>query len=182
VSNAALSLNNQYIVADSSIRYVIGRNIHANTVEQLFDGTNAVFLALLTGNSDPSTPPEIGVSIHVDDVAELHVLALDQSKVKKAGAVENFLISRGKQYAIATSTGNPLTETDITWDDVTKIATQKFPEAVASGQVPATGTKKSKPGISDASKAEKVLGRELKSLEDMVTDVTSQYLEVLSKA
>jgi hypothetical protein len=84
-------------------RYVIGRNIHANTVEQLFDGTNAVFLALLTGNSDPSTPPEIGVSVHVDDVAELHVLALDLTLVKKAGAVDDFFISRGKQRAIATS-------------------------------------------------------------------------------
>jgi nucleoside-diphosphate-sugar epimerase len=161
---------------------VIGRNIHANTVEQLFDGTNAVFLALLTGNSDPSTPPEIGVSVHVDDVAELHVLALDQSKVKKAGAVDDFFISRGKQCAIATGIGMPLTETDITWDDITKIAAQKFPEAVKSGQLPATGTKKSKSGISNASKTEKVLGRELKSLEDMVTDLTNQYLEVLGKA
>jgi nucleoside-diphosphate-sugar epimerase len=161
---------------------VIGRNIHANTVEQLFDGTDAVFLALLTGNSDPSTPPEIGVSVHVDDVAELHVLALDQSKVKKAGAVDDFFISRGKQYAIATGIGMPLTETDITWDDITKIAAQKFPEAVKSGQLPATGTKKSKSGISNASKTEKVLGRELKSLEDMVTDLTNQYLEVLGKA
>jgi nucleoside-diphosphate-sugar epimerase len=168
--------------ADLSLRYVIGRNIHANTVEQLFDGTNAIFLALLTGNSDPSTPPEIGVSVHVDDVAELHVLALDQSKVKKAGAVDNFFISRGKQYAIAMIIGKTLTETDITWDDITKIAAQKFPEAVKSGQLPANGTKKSKSGISNASKTEKVLGRELKSLEDMVTDLTSQYLEVLGKA
>jgi hypothetical protein len=53
---------------------------------------------------------------------------------------------------------------------------------VKSGQLPATGTKKSKSGISNASKTEKVLGRGLKSLEDMVTDLTNQYLEVLAKA
>lgn len=80
------------------------------------------------------------------------------------------------------STESSLTDIDITWDDVTKIAAQKFPEAVASGKLPVSGTKKSKPGISDASKTEKVFGRKLKPLEDMVFDLSSQYLEVLSKA
>lgn len=64
---------------------------------------------------------------------------------------------------------------------MTKIAAQKFPEAVASGQLPANGYKKSKPGISNASKTEKVLGRKLKPLEDMVVDLSSQYLELLNK-
>jgi hypothetical protein len=36
------------------------------------------------------------MAIHVDDVALLHVLALDQSKVKKSKGVENFFISQGK--------------------------------------------------------------------------------------
>jgi hypothetical protein len=76
----------------------------------------------------------------------------------------------------------PLTDTDIVWNDVTKIAAEKFPEAVASGRLPATGTKKSKPGVSNADKSEQVLGRKLKSLEDMVVDLTNQYLEVLEKA
>jgi hypothetical protein len=33
--------------------------------EQLYDGTNAVFLRLLTGDTDPTTPPYISVAIHV---------------------------------------------------------------------------------------------------------------------
>lgn len=161
---------------------MIGRNIHANTVEQLYDGTNAVFLALLTGTSDQG-PPEIGVAVHVDDVALLHVLALDQNKVQKTrGSIENFLIATGKPCASAKYHRKLLTDIDITWDDVTKIAAQKFPEAVASGKLPANGIKKSKPGISDASKTEKVFGRKLKPLEDMVVDISSQYLEVLNKA
>jgi hypothetical protein len=77
-------------------RYVLGRDVLAKTPEQLVDGTNAVFLNLLTGNSDPTTPPEIGVAVHVDDVAWLHVLALDQNKVAKAKPVQNFFLSRGK--------------------------------------------------------------------------------------
>ena len=63
-----------------------------------------------------------------------------------------------------------------------KIAAEKFPEAIASGRFPANGTKKSKPGVSNAEKAEQVLGRKLKSLEDMVVDLTNQYLELLGKA
>ena len=50
---------------DSTLSYVLGRNVHANTPEQLYDGTNAVFLRLLTGDTDPTTPPYISVAIHV---------------------------------------------------------------------------------------------------------------------
>lgn len=77
-------------------RYVIGRNLLANTPAQLFEGTNATFLALLTGNSDPNTPPDVGMSVHVDDVAQVHVLSLDRDKVKITNGVENFLVSQGK--------------------------------------------------------------------------------------
>jgi hypothetical protein len=78
-------------------RYVIGGNVHATKKEELFEGTNAVFLSILTGQSDPSVPPELGIAIHVDDVALLHVLALDQNKVKKeATGVNNFFISQSK--------------------------------------------------------------------------------------
>lgn len=139
----------------------------------------------MTGDSDPTTPPEIGVSVHVDDVSWLHVLALDQNKVAKSKPVQNFFISKGRlsnpvchfQRRI-----EPLTYTDITWDDVPKIAAEKFPEAIASGKFSATGTKKSKAGVSNAGKSEAVLGRKLKSLEDMVVDLTNQYLELLGKA
>jgi hypothetical protein len=60
----------------------------------------------LTGNSDPTTPPEIGVSVHVDDVSELHVLALDQNKVTKTKPVQNFFVSRGEPLTL-----NPLMTT-----------------------------------------------------------------------
>jgi len=85
---------------DSIPRYVLGRNVHASTPKQLYDGTNAVFLNLLTGDSDPTTPPEIGVSVHVDDASWLHVLALDQNKVAKSKPVQNFFVSRGKPLTL----------------------------------------------------------------------------------
>ena len=88
------------VLLTQTLRYVLGRDVHANTPEQLYDGTNAVFLRLLTGDTDPTTPPEIGVAVHVDDVSELHVLALDQSKVKKSKPVQNFFLSRGKLFTV----------------------------------------------------------------------------------
>ena len=96
-----ISVNESEHITNSISRYVLGRNIHANTPEQLYDGTNAVFLRLLTGDTDPTTPPEIGVSVHVDDVSWLHVLALDQIKVTKTKPVQNFFISRGKPHTLA---------------------------------------------------------------------------------
>ena len=92
------------VLLTQTLRYVLGRDVHANTPEQLLDGTNAVFLSLLTGNSDPTTPPEIGVAVHVDDVAWLHVHALDQNKVPKAKPIQNFFLSRGKLLKLELST------------------------------------------------------------------------------
>jgi hypothetical protein len=60
------------------------------------EGSNSAFMSILTGQSDPSGPPELGMAIHVDDVALLHVIALDQSKVKKSTGVENFFISQSR--------------------------------------------------------------------------------------
>jgi hypothetical protein len=60
------------------------------------EGSNSAFMSILTGQSDPSGPPELGMAIHVDDVALLHVIALDQSKVKKSTGVENIFISQSK--------------------------------------------------------------------------------------
>ena len=75
-----------------------------------------------------------------------------------------------------------LTYVDIVWEDITKIAAIKFPQAVKSGQLSGSHIKKSKPGLSNSSKVEKVFGRKLKSLEAMVTDLTGQYLELLEKS
>ena len=60
------------------------------------EGSNSAFMSILTGQSDPSGSPELGMAVHVDDVALLHVLALDQGKVKKSSGVENFFISQSK--------------------------------------------------------------------------------------
>ncbi|KAM0715584.1 hypothetical protein Q7P37_009082 [Cladosporium fusiforme] len=145
--------------------YVIGRNLLANKPGELFEGTNAIFLALLTGNSDPSGPPEVGISVHVDDVALLHVMSLDRDKIKTKNGVENFFVSK-----------------DVVWDDIPKIAAEKLPEAVKAGKISVDGSKKSKPGLSNSDKVEKTFGIKLKSVEDMVVDVTGQYIELLEKA
>jgi hypothetical protein len=65
---------------------------------------------------------------------------------------------------------------------VPNIAAEKLPEAIASRKFSATGSKKSKPGVSSVSKSEAVPGQKLKSLEDMVVNLTNQYLELFGKA
>ena len=76
--------------------YVIGRSLIANSAEELLDGTNAVVLSYLTGKSDPDTPPEPAMSVHVDDVALAHVLALDKEKIPSTAGVGNYLVAQSK--------------------------------------------------------------------------------------
>lgn len=71
---------------------------------------------------------------------------------------------------------------DIVWGDIPKIAAAKFPEAVKAGKISVDGFKKSKPGLSNPAKVEKTFGFKLKSQEDMVVDLTGQYIELLEKA
>jgi hypothetical protein len=68
---------------------------------------------------------------------------------------------------------------NIAWDDIRDIAARDFPQAIKSGSLSSTGTKKSKPGFANPSKVRETFGFEMKSLEDMVVDATSQYLEFL---
>jgi hypothetical protein len=97
---------------------VIGRSLIANSAEELFDGTNAVVLSFLTGKSDPDTPPEPAMSVHVDDVALAHVLALDKEKIPSTAGVGNYLVAQSKPFIhtprSSQSVSNPQLTTDIT--------------------------------------------------------------------
>jgi nucleoside-diphosphate-sugar epimerase len=141
--------------------FVLGENEIANKAEDLLLGTNAVALAPILGNASgwgavPST------SVHVEDVAKLHVLALDP----KIPGSESFLaISEG--------------EKGTKWDEYQDIVKRNFPEAVAKGVLPNNGPALTKRTKVDASRTEKVFGIKFLSYEEQVKSLVKQCLSLI---
>jgi len=136
--------------------FVIGRNELALDANAVLKGTNATALGhVLGGRFDI---PRVCGSVHLDDVARLHILALDQ-KVK------------GGQSFLATK--------ENVWNDSLDIVKKHFPHAVKDGKLPATGDQPTSSLKLDASRTEEVFGFEFQDYEAQVVNVTEQYLELL---
>jgi nucleoside-diphosphate-sugar epimerase len=143
--------------------FVIGENELITDPKGLCDSTNAAMFAQVLGvdsgwGAVPST------SIHVDDVAKLHVEALDP-KVP------------GNQSFLAVSEG----ERGTVWEDAIEIVNKNFPEAVKKGILPNNGTAATKRTKIDSSRTEKVFGFKFASYEEQVKSVVRQYLSMLGE-
>lgn len=125
--------------------------------------TNSVLLGLLLGSKTEEAT--FSNSVHVDDVAKIHVLTLD-SKVE------------GNQAFVATSEGldgRP-------WKDAIDIAKESFHDAVADGSLKTDGIQPTYNIRIDAKKTEDTFGIKFSGFEEQVKGVAGQYLELLSKA
>ena len=101
-------------------------------------------------------------SVHVEDVARLHVEALNP-KIE------------GNQSFLAVSEG----ERGTRWPEAIEIVNRNFPEAVKKGILPNNGTSMTKRTKVDASRTEKVFGFKFQSYEEQVKSVVKQYLSLL---
>lgn len=140
--------------------YIYGRDEFLDTPARLLGhGTNRMVLSVVLGQKDDQGAT--GSTVHVNDVARAHVLALDTAKVPG-------------------NTGYLLNNAAV-FDDAKAVAAKYFPEAVASGKLPNNGTRPTLPFKSDTSKTEKTFGFTHASYEQQAKDVIAQYLEVLAK-
>jgi nucleoside-diphosphate-sugar epimerase len=137
--------------------YAQGRHEAASTLAELSSGSNEGIIGLLEGRQ--SDVPKISATVLVDDVAKVHVGALDLAKAKHG---EN-LISSGKP---------------IEWDDVTTVVKRLFPEEVKTGILPLGGKQKSLKVEFDASRAEQLFGFKHAGLEGQVLSLVPQYIEL----
>ena len=138
--------------------FIIGANELVTSVEELLaSGTNRIALSPALGASNPDPTP--GSSVYLEDVALVHVKALDTEKVP------------GNQDFIANS-GNTQ------WEDTDEIVKKRFPEAVADGRLRADGKWPSKRTNYDTANTVELLGRELLDYEAQVVSVVGQYLEL----
>ena len=152
-----------YEVSNIMPSFFIGMNELITDAADILSGTNQVAFAPVLGHKADGALP--GAMSHVDDVAKVHVLALDP-KVKGG---QNFgLMSGGVN-------GND-------WGDSVDIVKKHFPEAVKDGRLPADGTQPTKKFLYDTSETDRILGIKQKSYEEQVVSVTGHYLELLEKA
>ncbi len=125
-------------------------------------GTNKTAMAPIMGAK--SDFPYPGTMAHVDDIAKVHVLSLQESV--KGG--QNFGIQAGG------IDGTP-------WDVAISTVKKHYPKEVAAGVLPADGTQPSKRLRFDTSATEKTLGIKFRSYEEAVVSVVDWYLEELAK-
>ncbi|KAF2146407.1 uncharacterized protein K452DRAFT_283670 [Aplosporella prunicola CBS 121167] len=142
--------------------FVEGRSYIAQSSADLASLTVATgyFLRMVTGAAKTDTA-EIAHACHIDDIAELHVRALDREKIP---GNESYLAS-----------------THFSWNDIRSIVAEKFPEFVKSGVLPNDGNLPTRNIAFSSEKAQRTFGIKFKSLEKMVVDTVSQYLEFLEK-
>ncbi|KAK8147056.1 hypothetical protein G3M48_002219 [Beauveria asiatica] len=139
--------------------FVIGRDDTVTDVSQIAKGTNGLVMGPLLGHAQANTMP--GASVHLDDVAKLHVLALDPAISDN----DIFLASSPVSFE---------------WADSFDIVKRQYPEQYAAGlfkfdSIPRPETRAVHV---DSSKATKALGIQFKTFEEQVVSVVDHYLEL----
>jgi len=154
--------NPHFDVVNIMPSFFIGRSELIASPKEITNGTNGVAFGPVLGVSSNFANP--GATIHSDDVAKVHVLALDP----KVQGNQNFgMMSGGVE-------GN-------TWGESIDVVKKHFPEAVKDGRLPVNGSQPTKRLLFDSSRTEEVLGIKFRNYEEQVIDVTKHYLELLEK-
>ncbi|KAI1200980.1 putative cinnamoyl-CoA reductase [Nemania serpens] len=135
--------------------FVFGLDKRALKLEDFFASTNRVMLGVVTGQvADDAMPAG---AIHVEDAAELHMLALKEGAPRNIGATVPHV-----------------------FDEAWEFAEKHFPAAVKAGVF----TKGSQPTIPvnwDASQTERDFDFRFRTWEEMLVDGAGQYLELLGR-
>lgn len=141
--------------------FIIGKNELVQSAEEALLGTNVKVLGLVLGNKSES--PVVGASVHVNDVAYMHVKALDD----KVGAGSYVANSGGEGGTI--------------WQDAVGVIGREFKKAVEQGVLKDDGVQLTRRLRIDARRGEEVMGFTFKGYEEQVRSVVGHYLELKGK-
>ena len=136
--------------------FVIGENELARSRAEVVGGTNGAALGHVLGSDSGPTP---STSVFIDDVAKMHVLALNP-KIP------------GGQFFLGVSASS-----NTRWEDSFDIVKKHFPAAVEDGTFPLNGKNPTKRLIFDNEYTKRTLGIEFAGFEEQVKSVAKQYLE-----
>ncbi|KAJ5625159.1 putative oxidoreductase [Penicillium lagena] len=138
--------------------FVIGKNELVTDAKYITVGTNAIAIGPVLGNK--SDTPVVGGSVHVDDVAFMHVKALDPNV--PAGSY----IGNSEDYA------------GTVWQNATAVAAEHFPKAIAKGIIPNDGVQPTRKLTVNARETEEVMGFKFLSYEEQVKSVVKHFIEL----
>lgn len=144
--------------------FVLGRDNTVTEASSIAKGTNGLLIGPILGYAREY--PLTGTTVHIDDVAKMHVLALNP----KVPGNQDFLAA-GPDYG------------SIEWAESFEIVKKRFPKQYADGVFKFDGIAKppTSPSKVDNARARKVLGLEFKTFEEQVVSVVDHYLELIGK-
>jgi len=139
--------------------FVLGRNDLATTPREVLKGTNSLVLGLALGKQFDA--PIAGLTVHNEDVARVHVQALNTASVPG---------NRG--YILSQPTN---------WEAGPSIITREFSDAVTKRVLPNCGSAETTWIQVDNSETEEVFGFNHAGFEEQVESVVGHYLELRMK-
>ncbi|KAL8922181.1 MAG: hypothetical protein Q9172_003683 [Xanthocarpia lactea] len=145
--------------------FVIGKHELLTTPEDIISPktSNWVPLGPIFDGGIPFPMP--GTAVHIDDVANIHIAALDP----KIDGNQDFVLNAGGIEGMQ-------------WNDAKEIVKRRFPEAVDKGLLPLNGSTETKLMKIDASKAERVFNFSYKDFEEQIVSVVGHYLGALERS
>jgi nucleoside-diphosphate-sugar epimerase len=138
--------------------FIIGPNLLAKTQADYQTGSNSLFISPLKGAQSQS--PFLSSTVHIADVAKLHVAALS-SDIKDG----NYLLSSNSPQG-----------TD--WDEALDFARSIYPGAVAEGKFSLSGSQPTIPALIDSTDTERTFGILLRPWKEQVRDLLDHYLSL----
>ncbi|KAK5995411.1 Ketoreductase CTB6 [Cladobotryum mycophilum] len=152
-----------FTVVNIEPTFIFGRDDTVTEAKNIAKGTNGLIIGPLLGRPHPGPMP--GSSVHVDDVASLHVWALDPAV-------------KGNQDFLAAAR-----PAKFVWEESFEVVKKHYAKEYAEGlfkfdSVPPLVTLASN---IDSSKAENTFKFKFRSYEDQVVSVVDHYLELLGK-
>lgn len=143
--------------------YIFGADYLYESTKDFMSGTNSIPLAVPTGHA--SAERSIAMSFnHVADTARVHVLALDP----KVPGNQSFLVTNSGEHHEK-------------WEDIFVLVQKRYPQALEKGIFKQGSAWTTGSFSADVKKTEETFGLKLATLEEAVTPVLDQFLELLAK-
>ncbi|KAL8697222.1 MAG: hypothetical protein Q9201_007236 [Fulgogasparrea decipioides] len=153
----------QFTVVNLMPSVILGRNELATTTKDFLESSNFEGLGYLSGQMISAKVPS--TTVHINDVAKLHVLSLDAKKVTKT---QNFMLSSGGIQGSA-------------WYEAEDIVKKYYTEAVKKGWLAVNGEQPVNRVKIDAKRTGTVFGIEFTGFEKQVRDALDQWVELKAK-
>ncbi|KAG8416293.1 hypothetical protein J3458_006886 [Metarhizium acridum] len=144
--------------------FVFGRDETVTEASSIAKGTNGILMGPILGHARDYPFGVAGV--HVDDVAKMHVLALDP----KVAGNQDFLAASAEPGSVD-------------WAESFEIVKRRYPEEYADGVFKFDSIAKPATTVArvDSTKATRVLGVQFKPFEEQVVSVVDHFLELIGR-